>query len=134
MPRLRKEGVDVGPWHGIIKGAQGNFDHLMGVVRRIAAGHNSLVDDVSDLRDFVEQGLEDTATGQHNHTDAGDSHDGGVLMNDEHDGYSEYTEIGTPSTPGANKARLYAKDNGAGKTQLVVIFSGGVEQVIATDP
>jgi hypothetical protein len=67
----------------------------------------------------------------HNHT-AGDS--SGVLTDDEHDGYSEYVEISTPSTPAANKGRLYLKDNGGGKTQLVVIFSGGAEIVLAVDP
>jgi hypothetical protein len=44
----------------------------------------------------------------HNHTAAGG--DGGVLTNDEHDGYAEFAEIATPSTPAANKGRLYAKD------------------------
>jgi hypothetical protein len=67
----------------------------------------------------------------HDHTGASD---GGVLTNDQHDGYSEYVEISTPSTPASNKGRLYLKDNGGGKTQLVVIFSGGAEIVLAVDP
>lgn len=39
-----------------------------------------------------------------------------------------------PGAPGANLARLFAKDNGAGKTQLVVRFPTGATQVIATEP
>lgn len=41
------------------------------------------------------------------------------------------TDIGAGS---AGSARLYAKDNGAGKTQLVVRFNSGAVQVIATEP
>jgi hypothetical protein len=38
------------------------------------------------------------------------------------------------SAPAANRATLYARDNGAGKTQLVVRFATGAVQVIATEP
>ena len=44
------------------------------------------------------------------------------------------TEITAPSAPGANKARLFLKDNGSGKTQLCVRFNTGVIQVLATQP
>jgi hypothetical protein len=47
-------------------------------------------------------------------------------------GYTELTERTAPSAPAANKARFYAKDNGSGKTQLVVMFSDGAEIVLAT--
>lgn len=45
-----------------------------------------------------------------------------------------FTEISDPAAPAANEARLYARDNGAGKTQLVVVFNTGAVQVIATEP
>jgi hypothetical protein len=48
-------------------------------------------------------------------------------------GWLELEERSAPSGL-SNHARLYAKDNGAGKTQLVVIFGSGAEQVIATEP
>lgn len=67
----------------------------------------------------------------HDHTSADSS---GVLTADEHDSYSEYVEIADPAAPAANKARLYVKDNGAGKTQLVVRFPTGAVQVLATEP
>lgn len=67
--------------------------------------------------------------------------DGGVtrlLMKDERLTLSssdmEFDEITDPAAPAANKARLYAKDNGAGKTQLVVRFPTGAVQVLATEP
>jgi hypothetical protein len=40
----------------------------------------------------------------------------------------------TPSAPAANRVRLYAIDNGAGKTSLRCIFSSGAEQTLATQP
>ncbi|MGE9271627.1 MAG: hypothetical protein ACQKBU_12550 [Verrucomicrobiales bacterium] len=39
-----------------------------------------------------------------------------------------------PSAPSANTARIFAKDNGSGKTQLCVLFNTGAVQVIATEP
>lgn len=43
-----------------------------------------------------------------------------------------FDEITAPSTPAANDCVLYAKDNGSGKTQLVVKMPDGVETVLAT--
>lgn len=39
-----------------------------------------------------------------------------------------------PPAPTANRVRLYARDNGAGKTQLCARFATGAVQVIATEP
>lgn len=44
------------------------------------------------------------------------------------------TEITDPSAPAANQGVLYVRDNGAGKTQLVVRFPTGAVQVVATEP
>lgn len=49
-------------------------------------------------------------------------------------GYIEGVEISDPSAPATNYGRLYFRDNGAGKTQLVVRFPTGAVQVIATEP
>jgi hypothetical protein len=68
-------------------------------------------------------------TPSHNHTSA--SADGGVLTNDAHDGYSDYTEISAPATPGANVARLYAKDV-SGVTGLFYKDSAGTERDLST--
>jgi hypothetical protein len=43
-------------------------------------------------------------------------------------------EISDPAAPAANRARIYVRDNGSGKTQLVVRFSSGAVQVLATEP
>jgi len=48
--------------------------------------------------------------------------------------YQEFKEIGNPSAPGSNKARVFVRDNGSGKTQLCVRFSSGAVQVLATQP
>lgn len=39
-----------------------------------------------------------------------------------------------PDAPAANKARLYAKDNGAGKTVVYARFATGAIQAVATQP
>lgn len=78
LPQSLK-GVQSGAWQSVVRASQGNFDHLMGVIRSLVRGHNSLVDDVSDLKDYTEAGLEDTAEGQHTHQNTGEGHDGGVV-------------------------------------------------------
>lgn len=50
------------------------------------------------------------------------------------DGYMRFPEIADPSAAPANEAKLYVKDNGAGKTQLAVRFNTGAVQIIATEP
>jgi hypothetical protein len=49
-------------------------------------------------------------------------------------GFIENGEIADPTAPAANKARLYVRDNGSGKTQLAVRFPTGAVQVLATEP
>jgi hypothetical protein len=48
--------------------------------------------------------------------------------------FVELAEVGTPSAPGSNKARLFIRDNGNGKTQLCVRFHTGSVRVLATQP
>ena len=49
-------------------------------------------------------------------------------------GFIQGTEISAPSAPGANGFRLYAQDNGGGKTQLMVLFASGAAQQVAIQP
>jgi hypothetical protein len=49
-------------------------------------------------------------------------------------GYIEGTEQSEPSAPSANGYRIFAKDNGAGKTQLMVRFPSGASQQISIEP
>jgi hypothetical protein len=44
------------------------------------------------------------------------------------------TEISDPGNTPSNACRLYCRDNGGGKSQLVVVFSTGAVQVLATEP
>jgi len=46
----------------------------------------------------------------------------------------EMSEVTAPGAGAANSARLYAVDDGGGKTNLVVIFASGAAQVIAAEP
>jgi hypothetical protein len=50
---------------------------------------------------------------------------GGVIQ------FQEQTDF---TAPVSNHARMYARDNGAGKTQVVVRFPTGAIQVVATEP
>ncbi len=49
-------------------------------------------------------------------------------------GALELAEITAPGVGAANTARFFARDNGAGKTQLCAIFQSGAIQVMATEP
>ncbi len=49
-------------------------------------------------------------------------------------GFVEGTEQAAPAAPAANGWRLFAQDNGAGKTQLMVIFATGAAQQVAIQP
>ncbi len=47
-------------------------------------------------------------------------------------GAIEFTEMTAPATPAANQARVFARDNGSGKTQVCIILPDGVVTVLAT--
>ena len=49
-------------------------------------------------------------------------------------GYSEMTEMTAPAAGAANTARIFAEDNGSGKTRLMVQFASGAAQQIAIEP
>lgn len=49
-------------------------------------------------------------------------------------GAMEFAEMTAPAAGAANTARLFARDNGSGKTQLCVRFNSGAIQVLATEP
>jgi hypothetical protein len=48
--------------------------------------------------------------------------------------FYQFTERADPAAGAVNTFRLYAKDNGAGKTQAAIIFNTGAVQIIATQP
>lgn len=52
---------------------------------------------------------------------------------DVNDHYIQLQEMTAP-TGSVNQSRLFSRDNGAGKTQLCVIFGTGAIQVISTEP
>lgn len=58
----------------------------------------------------------------HDHNAAGS---GGVLTNDEHDGYSEYATSSTPATPASGKMAIFAEDAGGGVARLRAVHSTG---------
>lgn len=47
-------------------------------------------------------------------------------------GVMTFAEMAAPGAGAANTGRLYCKDNGAGKTQLIIKFSDAAEHVLAT--
>jgi len=49
-------------------------------------------------------------------------------------GYIETSEMTAPSAPAADKVRIYAEDNGSGKTRLMALFPTGAAQQIAIEP
>jgi hypothetical protein len=75
-------------------------------------------------RQHVGVGTTDPKSGLHIGANAGGT-DGGYITLD---------EIGTTPTVETNRAGLFVRDNGSGKTQLCVQFSTGAVQVLATQP
>lgn len=50
-------------------------------------------------------------------------------------GYIQLTEAGAaPASPGANQTRIYAVDDGGGKTDLNALFATGAAQPLAGEP
>ena len=49
-------------------------------------------------------------------------------------GYTELVEMTAPAAPAANRVRIYAVDNGSGKTQLMAQFVTGAAVQIAIEP
>ncbi|MFZ3014874.1 MAG: hypothetical protein WA045_14320 [Nitrospira sp.] len=48
--------------------------------------------------------------------------------------FQEWAEMTAPAAPAANKVRIYAEDDGAGKTRLMALFSSGAAQQLAIQP
>jgi uncharacterized lipoprotein NlpE involved in copper resistance len=48
--------------------------------------------------------------------------------------YAQLSEMTAPAAPAANGVRIYAVDNGSGKTQLMALFATGAAQQIAIEP
>lgn len=60
---------------------------------------------------------------------------GAVAVTNTTTGYIEGSELASdPAAPASDRGRLYFRDNGSGKTQLVVRFPTGAVQIIATEP
>ena len=56
------------------------------------------------------------------------------LIADDGLGHIQMTEVAAPSAASADGGKIFLRDNGAGKTQLCIIFNTGAIQVIATQP
>ena len=48
--------------------------------------------------------------------------------------YHEVAEMTAPAAPATNSVRIYAEDNGAGKTRLMALFATGSAVQIAIEP
>jgi hypothetical protein len=46
----------------------------------------------------------------------------------------ELVEVTAPAAPATNRVRIYAEDNGSGKTRLMALFATGAAQQIAIEP
>jgi hypothetical protein len=48
--------------------------------------------------------------------------------------YLEFGEMTPPASPAGNKVRLFAKDNGSGKTQICALFPTGAVVELGIEP
>ena len=49
-------------------------------------------------------------------------------------GFHDMAEMTAPAAPATNNVRIYAEDNGSGKTRLMALFATGVAQQLAVEP
>lgn len=116
------KGVKNGAWQSVVRAAQGNFDHLMGLIRRIVKAHNSLVDDVDDLRKWAQDAIDDTPTADHTHD--GSDNGGGTLTvdhgsltglgDDDHPQYmtpAEHDAVGDSTPHHAKNHNIWSTDH-----------------------
>ena len=73
-------------------------------------------------------------TSANNLFDIGTSASGGKPRNLFLGSYVQLSEMTAPAAPAANDVRIYAVDNGSGKTQLMALFATGAAQQIAIEP
>lgn len=130
---------------GVLKVREGDDSNSESISARrfVGAGENAILDGNSGLISLgsgARVGWASTSAGSNvtnNTHDAGleRAEAKGIKPTDGStgNGYFCLGEVTAP-TGTANTAKLYAVDNGAGKTQLVVIFGSGAAQVIATEP
>lgn len=112
---------------------------LDGTDGTVAAGSTGIAENGGSLQLSSRQNVQVFLDNDNNGTNAFSIYSGvtapGTPLFEFHEGgYFEAGETTDPSSPGANRGRMYFKDNGAGKTQLVALFPTGVVQVIATEP
>jgi hypothetical protein len=58
----------------------------------------------------------------------------GVTNGSSGGGALELSEMTAPAAPATNNVRIYAEDNGSGKTRLMALFPTGAAQQIAIEP
>lgn len=59
--------------------------------------------------------------------------DGSTEADEAAEQYVDFAELGSvPAAPATNHVRLYAQDNGSGKTRVVARFATGADVVLAT--
>lgn len=106
----------------------------------ITLAHNQFYDtragaDVADFAYRVNVSAAELETFQlHNNTNVGCAALSNLAEQAMLTGYHELAEITDPAAAPANRGRLYVRDNGSGKSQLVVRFPTGAIQVVATEP
>jgi len=57
---------------------------------------------------------------------------GNTVADEKGPNYLDFGEVTAPEAPAANGVRIYAEDNGSGKTRIVAKFATGAAIVIAT--
>jgi len=60
--------------------------------------------------------------------------DGAYVHKFRADGSMEFSEVSAPAAPATNNVRIYAEDNGAGKTRLMARFATGAAVQVAIEP
>jgi predicted transcriptional regulator len=57
---------------------------------------------------------------------------GNIVPDEKAPDYLDFSEVTAPAAPATNVVRLYAEDNGSGKTRIVAKFPTGADVVLGT--
>jgi len=118
-----------------IQGTYSGFDYSGHGVQFPTEGVLSWVDTGNFITGTKDTGVAKTSAGivEINNGTAGTYRDLKLrnLLNTE---YHQMTEMTAPSAPATNSVRIYAEDNGSGKTRLMALFATGAAQQLAIEP
>ena len=131
LPGLNLGTADTGIWQE----AAGQWSFVFSGVRRVVNDYSNNCVRVDSAGQFTWSNTSTNPTAT-NDVGLGRSAAGVLKITNSGSGAGalEMQEMTAPSAPATNNVRIYAEDNGSGKTRLMALFPTGAAQQIAIEP